>query len=33
MKRYEEVSAQIAGMIEEKWSNYHAIIKMEKRYV
>lgn len=28
-----QVSDEISEMIEQKWHNYHAIIKMEKRYV
>ena len=31
-KTDEEVSDEISGMIERKWKNYHAVIKMEKRY-
>ena len=31
-KTDEEVSDEISGMIESKWKNYHAVIKMEKRY-
>lgn len=32
-KTDEEVSDEISGMIESKWKNYHAVIKMEKRYI
>lgn len=32
-KSDQEVSDEISEMIETKWTNYHAVIKMEKRYV
>lgn len=32
-KSDQEVSDEISEMIETKWTNYHAVIKMEKRYI
>ena len=29
----DEISAEIARRINRKWSNYYAVIKMEKRYI
>lgn len=31
-KTDEEVSAEVSRRVEEKWKNYHAVIKMEKKY-
>lgn len=32
-KADDEISAEIAGIINRKWCNYYAVIKMEKRYI